>query len=265
MNSDNLPSSDRLRLLGRVAAFVIGVATTVVFGPVAFAGIVVGLAASLPVAAWGLAGLCGLVGFWCWLVMPAGSTSTGRRAIGAAILVGAMALAPVAIFGQRWMLLAWLPTVVGVGLGVHLLRPQGGTARVRSGEATIVLYDHSCPMCRTEMQRLKQRDSRDRLRLVDASAADFDAAAWGFDRRALMQALHVRTADGRWLKAMDAIRHVYRQVGLGWLLAPTGWPLLRGLADRLYRLLARHRYRITRGLALTSRGACDETCVRSGR
>ena len=29
--------------------------------------------------------------------------------------------------------------------------------------------------------------------------------------------------------------------GLGWLVAPTGWPLLRPLFDRLYGGFARHR------------------------
>lgn len=281
MSASNVPAPGRLEVLGRAAAFAVGVPTTAVFGPVALAGVIVGvpatlialpapalwpgLGSSLLIALWGLAGLCGLVGFWCWLATPLSLRPGRRRAIGAAILAGAMALSPVAFFGDRWLLLAWLPTAIGVGLGIHLLRPLTASGRVRSTAASIVLYDHSCLLCRTEMQRLKQRDSCDRLRLVDASAADFDAAAWGFERRALMQALHVRTADGQWLQAMAAIRHVYRQVGLGWLLAPTGWPLLRGLFDRLYRLLVRHRYRITLGLTLTSRGDCDETCARSSR
>jgi hypothetical protein len=41
-------------------------------------------------------------------------------------------------------------------------------------------------------------------------------------------------------------------VGLGWLAAPTAWPLLRGPSERAYRWIARHRYRLPRWLGLAS-------------
>ena len=58
--------------------------------------------------------------------------------------------------------------------------------------------------------------------------------------------MYVIQADGRVLRAMDAVRAVYAAVGLGWLVAPTGWPGIRWLADGCYRFLARHRMTISR-------------------
>ena len=127
---------------------------------------------------------------------------------------------------------------------------------------SIVLYDHECPLCRTEMFQLKRRDTLNRLRLVNVAHPEFDAAAWGFDRAALSAALHARNADGKWLIGMPAIRHVYAQVGLGWLAAPTGWKLLAPYFDRLYRRIALNRLAISRWLGLpVESGKCrGERC-----
>jgi predicted DCC family thiol-disulfide oxidoreductase YuxK len=45
---------------------------------------------------------------------------------------------------------------------------------------------------------------------------------------------------------VETFRQAYRAVGLGWVLAPTGWPLLRPAFDALYRIFARHRVRMGR-------------------
>ncbi|QCW26139.1 DUF393 domain-containing protein [Lysobacter enzymogenes] len=85
----------------------------------------------------------------------------------------------------------------------------------------VALYDRACPLCRTEMRRLKARDRHGRLRLVDIAAADFDPAQWGFELDALRNALHVRGRDDQWRIGVPGIAEAYRAVGLGWLT----WPL----------------------------------------
>jgi len=42
---------------------------------------------------------------------------------------------------------------------------------------------------------------------------------------------------------MSVFRATYKAVGLGWLLAPTGWPVLKPLFDLIYRLFAKYRCR----------------------
>jgi predicted DCC family thiol-disulfide oxidoreductase YuxK len=41
---------------------------------------------------------------------------------------------------------------------------------------------------------------------------------------------------------METLRLAYAAVGLGWVMRPTGWPLLLPLFDRMYAGFARHRY-----------------------
>jgi predicted DCC family thiol-disulfide oxidoreductase YuxK len=127
---------------------------------------------------------------------------------------------------------------------------------------SVVLYDRACPLCRAEMQRLQARDRAGRLLLVDISAPGFEAVRWGFSQQALANALHVLTSDNQWLIGMPAIRHVYAQVGLAWLMAPTGWPVLANLADLAYRYVAPNRIVLSRwlGLAPAATVCADTQC-----
>jgi len=75
-----------------------------------------------------------------------------------------------------------------------------------------VFYDRSCPMCSTEMHALRDLDWRGRLRLVDCSAPEFDAAqaaGRNVTREALMRRMHVRDPEGRWLVGVEAFEAVY--------------------------------------------------------
>jgi predicted DCC family thiol-disulfide oxidoreductase YuxK len=51
--------------------------------------------------------------------------------------------------------------------------------------------------------------------------------------------------DGTLVEGVEVFRRAYAAVGLGWLVAPTRWPLLRPLADAAYRWFARNRLRLT--------------------
>ncbi|MDX5364174.1 MAG: DUF393 domain-containing protein [Pseudazoarcus pumilus] len=110
-----------------------------------------------------------------------------------------------------------------------------------SAELTIY-YDHSCPLCRNEMTMLADRCQPGRVRLVDASAADFDNDT-GVPTELLMKRIHARNAAGELITGMEVLRAAYRCAGLGWVMAPTAWPGLRPVFDRLYVLVADNRYR----------------------
>ena len=106
------------------------------------------------------------------------------------------------------------------------------------------LYDGACPICAGEVDGLRRRDRDGNLRLVDISAPAFDASRYGRTLGELMSRMHAIDGEGRTLLAMDAVRAAYAAVGLGWLVAPTGWPVLKPLFDRLYAWIARNRYRL---------------------
>jgi predicted DCC family thiol-disulfide oxidoreductase YuxK len=94
-----------------------------------------------------------------------------------------------------------------------------------------------------------------RLAFVDINAADYDPAAnGGISYREAMGRIHALAADGQVLRDVAVFREAYRLIGLGWLYAPSAWPVLRPLADGLYGLWARWR------LPLTRRPNLDQLC-----
>jgi predicted DCC family thiol-disulfide oxidoreductase YuxK len=104
-----------------------------------------------------------------------------------------------------------------------------------------LLYDGECPFCRREAHWLKRRDCGGRLVLEDITALGFDPSRYGLTRQEVMEVLHVVLPDGRIVRGAEAVRQAYQAIGLGWLVAPTRLPVVRGALDRLYLAFARNR------------------------
>ncbi|XOV86408.1 MAG: thiol-disulfide oxidoreductase DCC family protein [Pseudomonadota bacterium] len=101
-----------------------------------------------------------------------------------------------------------------------------------------LFYDGRCPLCSVEINHLR-RMSQDRLAFVDIhSASDLP-----LDREALLGVLHLRTADGEWLRGIDASVQAWAATRIGWLWRVLRWPLIRVVADAAYRKWAEIRYR----------------------
>src|SRR4051812_9569840 len=121
-----------------------------------------------------------------------------------------------------------------------------------------LLYDGECPLCVREVQLLAflNRTFHGRLALEDIAQPGFDASQYGRTFAALMGHIHAALPDGTLVTGMEAFRRCYAAVGLGALLAPTGWPLLRPLFDRAYSWFARNRLRITGRGHVCEAGRC---------
>jgi predicted DCC family thiol-disulfide oxidoreductase YuxK len=109
-----------------------------------------------------------------------------------------------------------------------------------------VLYDGECPFCQVEARWLGRLGRPGSLALEDIAASDFDPSRYGTTLPALMGELHGVFPDGRQTTGMETFRQAYRAVGLGWVFAPTGWPVLRSVFDSLYKVFARNRVRMGR-------------------
>lgn len=124
-----------------------------------------------------------------------------------------------------------------------------------------LLYDGGCPLCLREVRFLQTRDQRRhgeerRLAFVDIDAPDYDPDRHGgINYRQAMGRIHGLEADGTVLRDVAVFRRAYSLVGLGWLYAPTSWPLFDGLVNALYGLWAGRR------LALTGRPDLDTLCL----
>jgi len=137
----------------------------------------------------------------------------------------------------------------------------------RTGAVAIftLYFDGECPFCVREVRWLQRRDRRGALAAVDIAAPEFDAAAIGRTRDEMMARIHGRRADGEVITGMAVFREAYRAVGLGWITAPTGWPLLRPLFDLAYRAFARNRVRLGRLFGRACEGDRCAVPPQSGR
>jgi predicted DCC family thiol-disulfide oxidoreductase YuxK len=108
------------------------------------------------------------------------------------------------------------------------------------------LHDGDCPLCAREVAMLRRLDKgRGRLAFDDIAAPGFDASRYDTTQHTLMARIHGVLPDGSLIEGVEVFRRAYAAVGLGWLIAPTRWPLLRPLADAAYRWFARYRLRLT--------------------
>lgn len=112
-----------------------------------------------------------------------------------------------------------------------------------------LLYDGACPVCSLEIEHLRQRDQRQRLKLIDIAAPGFDPAAYGSTMAALSAEIVGLRPDGERLRGLAALREAYAAVGLAWVLHPTGWGPLKPAFDLGYRWFARYRRPISVALA----------------
>lgn len=117
-----------------------------------------------------------------------------------------------------------------------------------------VLYDGECPLCRREAMAMRKLDrGRGILAVEDAADPAFEPAKYGLTLAEVMGVIHGVMADGTVVRELEVFRRAYGAVGWGWLWAPTGWPVVKPLFDRLYLWFARNRLRFT----FRSTKACD--------
>ena len=129
-----------------------------------------------------------------------------------------------------------------------------------SPELTL-LYDGGCPLCVREVTFLRRRDREQSIRFIDVDAQDYCPEDWcGISYRQAMARIHAIQADGTVLTDVEVFREAYRLIGLGWLYAPTRWPLLGPVVDAFYRVWARYRLQITNRASLDQ--LCQERCAR---
>ncbi|MDR3456757.1 MAG: DUF393 domain-containing protein [Verrucomicrobiae bacterium] len=122
-----------------------------------------------------------------------------------------------------------------------------------------LLYDGQCPMCRREVEWLRRRNHEERLAFEDISLPGFEAVRYGLTQEEVLSVMHGVYPGGRIITKVAAFRQAYQCVGLGWLLAPTDWPLLRGLFNWGYERFARNRVAMGRlfGGPACPDGACE--------
>lgn len=119
-----------------------------------------------------------------------------------------------------------------------------------------LLIDGDCPLCKREVAWLARRDKAGRLKFVDIAAQDFDPQPYARTIPQLMGAIHAVQPDGRMITGVEVFRQAYTAIGLGWLIAPTRWPMVRQLADFAYLVFAKLRPMLQRSGRDCNTGRC---------
>jgi len=129
--------------------------------------------------------------------------------------------------------------------------------RAREAWQIRVLFDGACPLCGREIAMLERLDrGRGGIDFEDITKADFYPHAYALDAEQVISQIHGVLPYPRLVKGLEVFRRAYTAVGLGWLLAPTRWPLLRDVAEAGYRTFARNRLRWTGRADACDTGHC---------
>lgn len=101
---------------------------------------------------------------------------------------------------------------------------------------TRVLYNETCPVCRTEIDAYRRRAAAQGLP-IRFDALD-RAEDWGLTPDQAARQLHV-WQDGRVLTGIEAFRALWSAMpGWRWLARVTGWPVIRPVVGALYSRIA---------------------------
>jgi len=117
---------------------------------------------------------------------------------------------------------------------------QSGMNQTKPNYNFTMFFDGACPLCSREVNMIRRRDKNSKIRFIDTASADFDPKNYGISTDP-NRLIHGMMADGKIVIGVEVFRQVYKEIGLGWLLAPTGWPILRPVFDAAYRVFARYR------------------------
>jgi predicted DCC family thiol-disulfide oxidoreductase YuxK len=129
------------------------------------------------------------------------------------------------------------------------IQPQESLEQITPSESWRIklLYDGECPLCQREVNFLRKRDAgRGLVALVDIADDNYTPEKHGgIDYQTAMGRIHAVLPDGTIIKNVEVFRQVYDLLGIGWIYAPTRWPVIGKFVDFLYDIWAFWRLPLT--------------------
>ncbi len=117
-----------------------------------------------------------------------------------------------------------------------------------------IFFDGDCPICAKEINALRARDSKQRLKFENIHAADFVYRYPYIDIVKADRVLHGQLADGSMIYGLDVTAKAWSLVDAHSWIQMLRWPVIRWFSDLSYRLFARLRHPIGRLMG------CAKTC-----
>ena len=107
-----------------------------------------------------------------------------------------------------------------------------------------IFYDGECPLCSLEMQKLKGYDSKNLIVLENLHQVNFQTLFPHINISKAMEILHGQY-QGKVLLGLDVTHRAWTLVGLGALVAPLQFPVIKQITHGGYLLLAKYRQPIS--------------------
>ncbi len=106
-----------------------------------------------------------------------------------------------------------------------------------------IYYDGACPMCKSEMETLKETDFDEKLILVDCSNTNLTIPdSCPVSRVAMMERIHAVDANGKWIKSTDVFAAAYAASGYQTIAGLWTHKKLKPLFSKLYPWVANNRH-----------------------
>jgi len=130
-----------------------------------------------------------------------------------------------------------------------------------------MLYDGDCPLCLREVNMLRRRDSgKGNICFVDIADPGYrseDNAGITFEQS--METIHAILPNGEVVTQIGAFKKLYEVVGLGWVYAATGIPVVEKALNAIYAVWAKYRLPLTGrpelSVILSEKKTCREKSV----
>ncbi len=105
-----------------------------------------------------------------------------------------------------------------------------------------IYYDASCPMCKTEMETLKETDTENKLILKDCSDKNLSVpTSCPVTREEMMERIHAIDANGIWIKSVDVFAVAYDASGYKTISKIWASKTLKPILSRAYPFIADNR------------------------
>ena len=122
-----------------------------------------------------------------------------------------------------------------------------------------IFFDGGCPLCRREVDFLQSRNQKGHLGFIDINSSDFSLdLKYGITYKQAMERIHALKSDGSVIKDIKVFQEAYTLIGLGWIYAPTKFPIFDKFIEFIYGMWAKYR------LKLTFRPSIEKLCDKRG-
>ena len=116
-----------------------------------------------------------------------------------------------------------------------------------------VFFDGQCPLCRREIEMIRDWDKTNHMIFTDISRAEFDPIAeTGRSLEELMREIHARIvhhqesdsdSSSKWFTGVDVFREMYSRVGFKKSVRVSNLPVVSQLLKLSYRMFAAVRFK----------------------